>query len=177
MIRTLTFLAAAAAAAASVPAAAFAAPTGGGANLAQIDSQVAAFTGAPQGAVGGAVLPVDRRLRLAACNAPLSLGWHTARKESVVVQCPDAGSWRLFVPVTPAQQASAAGETPAVTRGEAVTVSVTGEGFAVSQPGIAIDAGPVGGWVRVRMVQGGAPKGDAMRAQVIRPGLLAIPMD
>lgn len=169
MIRTLIILLAAAA----IPAPAFAAS----ADLAQIDSQVAAFTGVPQGAVGGAVLPVDRRLRLTACNSPLSLGWHTARKESVVVQCPDAGSWRLFVPVTPAQQASAAPETPAVTRGEAVTVSVTGDGFAVSQPGIAMEAGPVGAWVRVRMVQGGAPKGDAMRAQVIRPGLLAIPME
>lgn len=169
MIRTLTILLAAAA----IPAPAFAA----NADLAQIDSQVAAFTGVPQGAVGGAVLPVDRRLRLTACNSPLSLGWHTTRRESVVVQCPDAGSWRLFVPVTPAQQASTAPETPAVTRGEAVTVSVTGDGFAVSQPGIAMDAGPVGAWVRVRMVQGGVPKGDAMRAQVIRPGLLAIPMD
>ena len=56
------------------------------ADLAQIDRQVALFTGVPQGAVGGAVLPVDRRLRLAACNSPLTLGWHTARKESVVVQ-------------------------------------------------------------------------------------------
>jgi flagella basal body P-ring formation protein FlgA len=146
MIRTFTILLAAA----IIPASAFAAPAAGGANLAQIDSQVAAFTGAPQGAVGGAVLPVDRRLRLAACNSPLSLGWHTARRESVVVQCTDAGSWRLFVPVTPAQQASASSDTPAVARGEAVTVSVTGDGFA---------------------------KGDAMRAQVIRPGLLAIPID
>ncbi len=173
MIRTFTILLAAIA----VPITAFAAPAAGGANLAQIDSQVAAFTGAPQGAVGGAILPVDRRLHLAACNSPLSLGWHTARKESVVVQCPDAGSWRLFVPVTAAQQASAIPDAPAVARGEAVTVSVTGDGFAVSQPGIAMDAGPVGAWVRVRMVSGGAPKGDAMRAQVIRPGLLAIPMD
>lgn len=173
MIRNLAVLFAAVA----IPASAFAAPTAGGADLAQIDRQVAVFTGAPQGTVGGAVLPVDRRLRLAACNSPLSLGWHTARKESVVVQCPDPGSWRLFVPVTPAQQAGANSETPAVTRGEAVTVSVTGDGFAVSQPGIAMDAGPVGAWVRVRMVQGGQPKGDAMRAQVIRPGLLAIPMD
>ena len=147
------------------------------ADLAAIDREVAGFTGASQGTRGGAVLPVDRRLRLTACNAPLNLAWHTARKESVVVQCPDAGSWRLFVPVNAAQGAAAAAETPAVTRGEAVTVSVTGEGFAVSQPGIAMDAGPVGAWVRVRMVQGGAPKGDAMRAQVIRPGLLAIPMD
>jgi flagella basal body P-ring formation protein FlgA len=174
MIHNLTILFAAAA----ISAPAYAAPTTGGTDLAQIDSQVAAFTGAPQGAVGGAVLPVDRRLRLAACHSPLSLGWHTARKESVVVQCTDAGSWRLFVPVTPVQQtAAAAPEAPAVARGEAVTVSVTGDGFAVSQPGITLDAGAVGAWVRVRMVQGGAPKGDAMRAQVIRPGLLAIPMD
>lgn len=173
MIRKLSILLVAAA----IPAPAFATPAAGGADLAQIDRQVAAFTGAPQGTVGGAVLPIDRRLRLAACNSPLALGWHTARKESVVVQCPDAGSWRLFVPVTPAQQASGGSDVAAVTRGEAVTVSVTGDGFAVSQPGIAMDAGPVGAWVRVRMVQGGAPKGDAMRAQVIRPGLLAIPMD
>lgn len=178
MIRNLAILAAAAAIpAAALSASASAAPAAGGADLAQIDRQVAAFTGAPQGAVGGAILPVDRRLRLVACNSPLSLGWHTARKESVVVQCPDAGSWRLFVPVTPAQQAGGTSDAPAVTRGEAVTVSVTGEGFAVSQPGIAMDAGPVGAWIRVRMVQGGQPKGDAMRAQVIRPGLLAIPMD
>jgi flagella basal body P-ring formation protein FlgA len=170
MTRSITVLLAAAA---LLPAPAFAAT----ADLAQIDRQVALFTGVPQGAVGGAVLPVDRRLRLAACNSPLSLGWHTARRESVLVQCPDAGSWRLFVPVTPTQQASAVADTPAVTPNEAVTVSVVGEGFAVSQSGIALDKGAVGAWVRVRMVSGGQPKGDAMRAQVVRPGLVSIPMD
>lgn len=150
---------------------------GGGADLAAIDRQVAQFTGVPQGAVGGAILPVDRRLRLVACNSPLSLGWHTARRESVVVQCPDAGAWRLFVPVTPAQQASAEPQAPAVTPNETVTVSVIGDGFAVSQPGIAMDKGAVGAWIRVRMVSGGQPRGDAMRAQVVRPGLVKVPMD
>lgn len=169
MTRKLTILFAAVAV---LPTPAFAAMT----DLAAIDRQVAGFTGAAQGTPGGAVLPVDRRLRLNACNAPLNLGWHTARKESVVVQCPDAGSWRLFVPVNASQSAAGAPETPAVTRGEAVTVSVVGDGFAVSQPGISMDQGPVGAWVRVRMVTGGAPKGDAMRAQVIRPGLVQIPM-
>lgn len=169
MTRTLSILIAAAA----LPTPALAAM----ADLAAIDRQVAQFTGAPQGTIGGAVLPVDRRLRLAACNSPLNLGWHTARKESVVVQCPDAGAWRLFVPVTPAQQASAEPQAPAVTPNEAVTVSVVGEGFAVSQPGIAMDKGAVGAWVRVRMVSGGQPRGDAMRAQVVRPGLVKIPMD
>lgn len=170
MTRKLSILMAAAAA---LPTPALAAM----ADLAQIDRQVALFTGAPQGAVGGAVLPVDRRLRLTACNSPLSLGWHTARRESVVVQCPDAGAWRLFVPVTPAQQASSEPQAPAVTPNEAVTVSVVGDGFAVSQPGIAMDKGAVGAWVRVRMVSGGQPRGDAMRAQVVRPGLVKIPMD
>lgn len=170
MIRTLVITLALGA----IPAPALAAS----ADLAQIDRQVAAFTGASQGTVGGAILPVDRRLRLSACNSPLSLGWHTARRESVVVQCPDTGSWRLFVPVTPAQHASAgAPEAPAVTPNESVTVSITGEGFAVSQPGIALDKGTVGAWIRVKMVANGQPKGDAMRAQVVRPGLVSIPMN
>lgn len=170
MIRKLVILGAAAL---ILPAPAFAAM----ADLAAIDRQVAAFTGASQGAPGGAVLPVDRRLRLTACALPLTLNWHTPRRESVLVQCPDAGSWRLFVPVKAAPGDAAAVETPAITRGEAVTVSVTGEGFSVSQPGIAVDQGPIGAWVRVRMVQAGAPKGDAMRALVVRPGLVAIPVE
>ena len=168
MTRKLTLLLALAA----LPAPAFAAV----ADLAAIDREVAAFTGASQGTQGGAVLPVDRRLRLAACTSPLNLAWHTQRKQSVVVQCPDPGSWRLFVPINAAHSA-ATPETPAITRGEAVTVSIAGEGFAVSQPGISMDAGPVGAWVRVRMVQGGTAKGDAMRAQVVRPGLVTVPLD
>ena len=145
------------------------------ADLAQIDQLVAGFTGAAQGAPGGATLPVDRRLRLAACKAPLSLGWHTQRRESVVVQCPDPGSWRLFVPVDAARQEAVA-ETPAVKPGESVTISVKSEGFAVSQPGTAVEGGAVGSWIRVRPVQGGAPRNDPLRAQVIRPGLVAIPL-
>ncbi len=158
-------------AAAAMPAAALAAPT---ADLAAIDREVAGFTGVAQGRSGGAILPVDRRLRLAACASPLMLGWHTQRHESVLVQCPDPGSWRLFVPVLTSPMAAA--DAAVVARGEAVTVSVTGEGFAVSQPGVAMEGGGVGSWIRVRLVQGGTPKGDAMRAQVIRPGLVGVPL-
>src|SRR6478609_6219167 len=43
----------------------------GFADPAAIDRAVAAFTGAPIGTPGGARTPVDRRLRLAACNAGL----------------------------------------------------------------------------------------------------------
>lgn len=144
---------------------------GGFADLAAVDREVAAFTGVPQGQPGGAVLPVDRRLKLAPCAAPLALSWHTARRESVVVQCPDPGGWRLFVPVLMAQGAFAA---PVIARGEAVTISVSGDGFTVSQPGEALEPGAEGAWIRVRPVKSGTVKGEPLRARVIRPGLVVV---
>lgn len=167
----MTFRLALSLAAVAAPAAAQAAPF---ADLEAIDRQVATFTGAAQGQPGGAVLPVDRRLRLTSCVSPLLVGWHTQRRESVLVQCPDAGGWRVFVPVMAVQGAAAA--APAVMRGEGVTVAVQGDGFTVSQPGEAMEPGAVGAWIRVRMVKAGSPQGEALRAQVVRPGLVQVPM-
>lgn len=146
--------------------------------LPTIDREVATFTGASIGQPGGATLPVDRRLRLARCISPLALSWHTPRRETVLVQCPDAGGWRLFVPVNAvAVAAAAAAEAPAVTRGEVVTISVAGDGFSVSQSGEALEPGGVGSWIRVRPAsQGSTSKGEPIRAQVMRPGLVVIPM-
>lgn len=134
-----------------------------------IDAEVTRFTGLPQGTTGGAAQPVDRRLRLSTCANPLSLGWYAGRRDTVLVQCPDAGGWRLFVPVL--QGAAGAAEAPAVLRGEAVTIAVSGPGFSVSQPGEAMDAGPVGGWIRVKTANGAA---QPMRARIVRPGLVAV---
>lgn len=132
------------------------------ADLAAIDRAVAAFAGqtAP---------PVDRRLRLAACAVPLALGWYGARRESVQVACPVHGGWRIFVPI-----AAVAGSGPvaqAITRGDAVSITVSGGGFAVSQPGEALEGGAVGAWIKVRSLN---PKAPAMRARVIRPGLVGM---
>ena len=135
---------------------------------AAIDRAVADFTGAALGTPGGAALAVDRRLRLAACTAPLTLGRYGQRHDAVLVQCPTAG-WRLYVPL----KADPAGPavTPAIMRGDAVTIALGGEGFAVSQPGEALEAGPVGGWIKVRtLATGGTP----LRARVIRPGVVGI---
>jgi flagella basal body P-ring formation protein FlgA len=140
------------------------------ADPAGIDAAVAAFSGAEIGQSGGATLPVDRRLRLAACRQALALAWNGARRDSVVVSCPDAGSWRIFVPVVAAAPAVAA--VPAVARGEAVTIEASGEGFSVSQPGEALEAGPVGAWIRVRP----AGKGEPLRARIVRPGLVSLPV-
>lgn len=142
------------------------------ADLAAIDREVTGFTGAPQGQPGGAALPIDRRLRLNPCAAPLALRWAGPRRDNVVVSCPDPGGWRLFVPVL-----GRAGEAavPAIARGDAVTIAVTGAGFAVMQPGEALEAGPVGGWIQVRLAQS-QDKSKTMRARVVRPGLVALPL-
>lgn len=147
------------------------------ADLAAIDRQVAQFTGSVIGQPGGAAEPVDRRLRLRPCGSPLSLAWRGARRDTVIVQCPDAGAWRLFVPVAGAAPAEAA--LPAVARGDAVTIAVNGEGFSVSQPGEAMEAGAVGAWIKVRAVRAQRRYGanDTMQAQVVRPGLVAVPID
>lgn len=143
-------------------------------DLVAIDAAVAAFTGAGIGVPGGANLPVDRRMRLAPCRSPLALSWYGARQDNVLVQCPDAGGWRLFVAVSgKTRQGAAAPPPPAVARGEAVTIAVSGEGFSVSQSGEAMEAGPVGAWIRVRTSARATP----IRAQIARPGLVVVPID
>jgi flagella basal body P-ring formation protein FlgA len=153
-----------------------AAASGGYADLETIDREVAGFTGAEIGQSGGAMTPVDRRLRLAPCGSPLSLTWRTQNHESVVVQCGDPGSWRLFVPVKREPQGQGQGGAPVINRGDGISIAVNGEGFSVAQPGEAMEAGAVGSWIRVRPInakQGAEP----MRAQVVRPGLVALPLD
>ncbi|MFO1255793.1 MAG: flagella basal body P-ring formation protein FlgA [Sphingomonadaceae bacterium] len=138
------------------------------ADLAEVDRAVAAFTGVPQGQPGGAALPVDRRLRLAPCRVPLATGWYGTRQDTVEVSCAAPG-WKLYVPLAGAGRAEAA--AAAVTRGDAVSIAISGEGFTVAQSGEALESGAVGAWIKVRTVNPAAP---ALRARVIRPGLVGI---
>lgn len=133
------------------------------ADLAAIAEEATRFAQAP-------VMPLDPRLRLASCPQPLALSWAAAIRESVLVQCPVVGGWRLFVPLARAPQEAIA---PAIARGDPVTIVLGGEGFAVSQQGEALDSGPVGAWIRVRNL---AAKGQFLRARVLRPGQVGIPL-
>jgi len=135
-----------------------------------IDDAVVRFTGVPAGSPGGAAQGIDKRLKLSACGNPLALGWYGARRDTVVVQCPDTGGWRLFVPLLQGA-ANAPQGAPAVLRGEGVTIAVTGPGFSVSQPGQALESGAVGAWIRVKSSTSNA---EPLRAQVARPGLVRI---
>ena len=151
--------------------------SGAFADLDAVDRQVAAFTGAGIGEMGGAQTPVDRRLRLQPCQGGLALSWRTARQESVVVQCGDVGGWRLLVPVNrPTPVAAAMPAANAVNRGDAVAIAISGDGFTVSQPGEAMEAGPVGAWIRVRPAAAGNSRSETMRARIERPGLVMLPL-
>lgn len=138
-----------------------------------IDRAVTAFTGAAIGAPGGARMASDPRLQLAPCAAPLAVSWHTAARSAVAVECPGPTPWRVFVAISPSQAAAAAPRpaTPAVKRGDALTVVVRGRGFSVQQPGEAMEAGAVGEWIEVRTSR----KGQALRALIERPGLAVVP--
>lgn len=141
-------------------------------DLATVDAAVSAFTGAGAGQPGGAVMPVDRRLRLAPCYGALIAAWHGSRQDNVVVQCSDPGGWRLFVAISGKGRQDVA-HPPAVARGDVVTISVSGNGFAVTQTGEAMEAGPLGGWIRVRTSARAAP----IRGRIDRPGLVVVPID
>ena len=138
-------------------------------DLAALDRSVAAFTGAAIGEPGGATQPVDRRMRLATCAAPPVLSWYGTGRDTVLIRCPDPGSWRIFVPLTQGAQQSA---QPAVLRGEAVTIAVAGDGFSIAQAGEAMDQGTVGSWIRVRNASNASSQ--PFRARVVRPGLVAV---
>jgi flagella basal body P-ring formation protein FlgA len=149
------------------------AQAGGFIDPAAIEGEVARFTGAGTGQPGGAALPVDRRLRLARCAAPLALSWRgqgqATGQDMVVVQCP--GGWRLFVALAQGGQAKVA--APVIAKGDAVTIVVRGDGYSVSQGGEALEPGAPGAWIRVRAGEKGpGDRNEALRARVVRPGLV-----
>ena len=139
-------------------------------NPEEIDRAVQEFTGAGIGEVGGARLPADRRLKLAACDVPLKVKWHGRAQTIVRVDCQGTESWRIFMAT------SSVKPTPdipkVVARGDPITVLVRGRGFSVQQTAEAMEAGAIGDWIAVRTDR----RADAIRARIERPGLAVIPV-
>ena len=87
----------------------------------------------------------------------------------VLVQCP--GGWRLFVALSGGAQPAVA--SPVIAKGDAVTIVVRGDGYSVSQGGEALEGGAPGAWIRVRAGEKGpGDRNGALRARVVRPGLV-----
>ena len=140
---------------------------------ADIDRAVAQFTGAAIGEIGGARLPADRRLRLAACGTPLTTAWHGRARSTVRVACEGPQSWRIFIATRPDPQAAQIdpADLKVVDRGDPITVVVRGSGFSVQHSAEALEEGRVGEWIAVRTQRGATP----IRARIERPGLAIIP--
>jgi flagella basal body P-ring formation protein FlgA len=149
-------------------------------NLDRIDGLVATTVGARIGQPGGAVAPVDKRLKLKPCPAlphvdpPLS--------GAATVSCPAIG-WRIRVPLlpggplaAPAQPAAVARVAgpeapPVIRKGDPVQLLAGDESFTVSRTMIAEEDGRMGSPIRVRE----NPRASSITARVEAPGVVRIP--
>jgi len=148
-------------------------------DTAALDRAVAAFTGRPLGAEGGARAPVDPRLRLAPCPT-VALSWRTEAHDAVVASCtgPD---WRIFVPVTGARPAAArtvpsvisapTAATPVIRRGDPVVIAADDAGFSITREGVAMADAVPGARLLVRVADARAP----VQAQAVAPGRATLP--
>ncbi len=151
-------------------------------DLAALDARIATALGAGVGEAGGAVAPIDRRLRLASCPQPATISAPAAG--AVTVRCTPLG-WRIRVAVGAGPRAaSSAVEVPQllVRRGEAVDLVVRACGFTVSGSGIAEQSGMAGDRIRIRLVdrpvdRSGSRSGNGSRiatGQILADGRVAI---
>lgn len=155
-------------------------------SVAALDTVVTQFTGKEIGAQGGAIAPIDRRLKLAACAAP-QLDWRNESHDAVVVRCM-APAWKIFVPVAAVPRAKAAPDAPmpanlvvrpappvkvepVIKRGDAVTVEAGSEGFSISRQGIAQNDAAPGGRISVKVDD----KQPPIQAIAIEPGRARLP--
>jgi len=146
-----------------------------------LDRLVEQFAGAPVGMEGGARAPVDKRLRLAACDAP-QLSWRSAAEDAVVIRCQGPQQWRVFVPVNalprPVAAVVAAMPAPAVVkpatvikRGDPVLVEAGAAGFSISREGLAMADAAAGARVLVKVDD----KRPPVAAIALEPGRARLP--
>jgi flagella basal body P-ring formation protein FlgA len=155
-------------------------------SVAALDTVVTQFTGKDVGEQGGAIAPIDRRLKLAACVAP-QLDWRSDTHDAVVIRCM-APAWKIFVPVAAVPRSKAAAPAPmpanvvvrpaapvkaepVIKRGDAVTVEAGSEGFSISRQGVAMNDAPAGGRISVKIDDKQAP----IQAIAIEPGRARLP--
>lgn len=144
-------------------------------NLPMLDSRISAALGAAIGEPGGAVTPLDRRLRLAPCPQPAEIGEPAAG--ALAVRCAAQG-WRIRVPLVRSAAAGASAAAPAaaraepvIRRGDQVELVAIGSSFAVSTLAIAEQDGAPGDRIRLRTERRATP----VFGQVLADGRVALP--
>ena len=132
-------------------------------DLDQLDLRVEHFTGAAPGQPGGAIAPIDRRLRLVACPQSATIEW--SGSDSLAIRCPAIG-WRLRVGITSLSSGPQTRAELWVHRGDTVEISVEGQDFDVTTTAIALDDGAKGQSVRLKL----GASGTQSSATVTGPG-------
>lgn len=131
-------------------------------DLPELDARVAASL---QGV--GVPTPIDSRIKLAQCSSPPTIS--APMNGAIAIRCPDKG-WRLAVLVSGAPQQLQQAQEIIVRRGDAIEILARGEGFTISSSGIAMDEGPAGKSIRVKMPTASSP----ISATIIRPGVVGV---
>lgn len=150
-------------------------------NLDQLDGLVATTVGAAIGEPGGALAPVDRRLRLAACPQIPSIEGPVFG--AAIVRCDKIG-WRIRVPLAlekPAYGAAAAYGRPQaaapqarvvlIKKGDPVQLVAGNAAFSVTRSMIADEDGAVGDMIRVRQDR----TTPAVSGRVEQDGIVRVP--
>lgn len=125
-------------------------------DLALLDRAAEIFAGARLGEAGGPIAPIDRRLRLAACASSPEFTWRSDARDAIVIRCPEANGWRIFVsvkaqPFSPAVRPAAVKVEPVIRRGDPVTLEAGQGSFSVSADGIAMSDAAPGGRLQVKV--------------------------
>lgn len=127
-------------------------------NLDRLDGLVATTVGANVGEQGGAMAPIDRRLRLAACPTIPSIDGPVFG--AAIVRC-DAIGWRIRVPLIGAAKGvgvvARPQKTVLVRKGDPVQLVAGNASFSVSRVMIADEDGAAGDMIRVREDRKSAP--------------------
>ncbi|QPQ55341.1 flagella basal body P-ring formation protein FlgA [Allosphingosinicella flava] len=125
-------------------------------DLDALDARVIAALGAGIGEAGGPARPLDRRLKLAACPAPVTVD--APALGAATLRCEPLG-WRIRVPVIVSAAASmgTVKADPIVRKGDQVEITVRGAAFTVSTLGVAEQDGAPGDRIRIRSERKAGP--------------------
>lgn len=141
-------------------------------DLNQLEQIVVTTLGADVGRPGGPMVPIDRRMRLAAC--PIGIQVDPPSAGAVTVRCTTAG-WRLRVPLMRASSQTANGTADGgrtafasadVRKGDPVQLVAQGTSYSISVDATALEDANIGNRIRVSP----ASKGGTLFAEVIDVG-------
>lgn len=149
--------------------------TGGFQDLDSLDRRIAQFTGAGIGEPGGAIHPLDRRLKLRRCGEAVEIAWRRTEQRAVALHCPEPDGWRLYVAIKPAVQANGTAQEAVINRGDSVVITVAGSGFSLTRPAEALESGAVGEWIRIRPASADRRQSEVLRARVMGAGSVTLP--